>query len=61
MLLQGKYDEALKVYQDYTNNTSQYDDQTNVEVLLQDFKDLKNARITHKDIEKVKKALQKKE
>ena len=61
LLLQGKYDEALKVYQDYANDEKQDDYKTNIEILIQDFDDLEKAGITHKDIEKVKKALQAKQ
>ena len=57
LLLQGKYDEALKVYQDYADDPPQYRVRTNVDALLKDFDDLEEAGITHKDIEKVKKTL----
>ena len=61
LLFQGRYDEALKVYQDYANDPPQYDYKTNLDVLLKDFDDLEAGGITHKDIEKVKKALQTKQ
>ena len=57
LLFQGKYDEALKVYQDYVDDEQQDADKTNVEVLMEDFDALEQAGITHKDIAKVKAAL----
>ena len=59
LLFQDKYDEALKVYQDYADDLQNRQDKTNVEVLIEDFDALEKAGITHPDIAKVKKALQK--
>jgi Tfp pilus assembly protein PilF len=57
LLFQDKYDEALKVYQDYAKSPPQYDGETNVQVLLEDFEALESAGISHKDLPKIKAAL----
>ena len=49
----------LDLYRDYADDAPQDSDATNVEILLTDLDDLKKAGVTHKDINKVKAALQK--
>ena len=61
LLFQGKYGAAFDVYQDYADDEAEDSEKANVELIIQDFEDLKKTGLTHKDIEKVKKALQKKE
>ena len=51
--------DALKVYKDYADDLQNRQDKTNLKVLIEDFNELEAAGITHPNIAKVKKALQK--
>ena len=57
LFFQGKYNDALKVYQDYAADTPEDKQKTNVQLILKDFDILEKIGITHADIEKIIKIL----
>ena len=54
LLFQGKYDEAIKMYDAFVNDTSTNDINNNKATILKDLVELEMAAITHKDFQKIK-------